>query len=424
MRKIVLTLSLIFAIGHTTNAQLYVEKQTRHRFAQMTLGADFQTAFGGSTAFLNNNNVVEELKLSNVTSPRFLIGGTHFWGHADFQISIPLAGNIQELANQKIQAIGGVETSFKYFPWRIENNKIRPYVGTAITPFFYEQDNQNLEFSNGPEQGRTALPLLVGLTYNNKNHLLEIGATWDYRNKQNYFISRTEQTKVITPPVYAHLSYRFMFDTTIGAEKDWESGKTAKVTKKLGDAGKLSGVFVGAGLSSAWWLNASTYNSQTRAYLPKYNTAIMPDLTIGYYFHKADINIGLTHRAYKSSSRAYGTAQAVQRRSFGIEATKYIGDYHGFAPFVGPTISSERLLFKEGEKGVLVQDLSENKLSYGVTFGWDIRPNRLQWFLLRTNLRWFPSLNVSVNEQASISFDNIEFNFIQFIFFPNRVWRM
>lgn len=422
MRKILLILTLVFCFGQTITAQLFVEKQTRHRFAQMTLGADFQKGFGGNTQFLNKNNTIEELKLSNVASPRFLIGGTHFWGHADFQISIPLAGRTQDLSNQKIQAIGGVETSFKYFPWRIENNKVRPYLGTAITPYYYEQNNQNLEFSNGPEQGRTALPLLAGLTFNNKNHLVEVGGTLDYRNKQNYYISRTQQTQVSTPNLYAHLSYRFMFDTTIGAEKDWESGRSAKVTKKLGDEGKLSGFFVGAGLSSAWWLNASSYTTSNRPYLPKYNTVIMPDFTIGYYFHNADINVGLTHRAYKGSSRAYGTAQAVQRRSFGIEATKYLGDYHGFAPFLGPTISSERLSFKEGEKAVLVQDLSENKLSYGITFGWDIRPNRLQWFLLRTNLRWFPSLNVSVKEQESISFNNIEFNFIQFVFFPNRVW--
>jgi hypothetical protein len=422
MKNILLVITLIFAISRKSDAQVYIEKQTRHRFAQMTLGADFQMASGGNTKFLNKNNEVEDLKLSNTSSPRFLIGGTHFWGHADFQISIPIGAKTQESANQKIQAISGVETSLKYFPWRIENNKIRPYVGTAITPYYYEQDNDNLDYGDGPEQGRTALPVLFGFTFNKKNHLIEIGATWDYQNKQDYFIDRTQVIKVKTPPIYPHVSYRFMFDTTLGAEKDWESGKTARITKKLGDARKLNGLFLGAGMSSAWWLGESTFNAKNRPYFPKFNTVVMPDFTLGYYFHKRDINISLTHRAYKTVTRAYGSAQALQRRSIGMEATKYVGDYHGFAPFIGPTLTNEVLSFRESENGLLTHDLSERKLAYGLTFGWDIRPNRIQWFLLRTNLRWFPNLQTSITEQESISFRNMEFNFIQFIFFPNRVW--
>lgn len=422
MKNILLVIILFFAFKIKLEAQVYIEKQTRHRFAQMTLGADYQMGFGGSTKFLNKSNEVESLKLATTASPRFLIGGTHFWGHADFQISIPIGGKIQESANQKIQAISGVETSLKYFPWRIENNKIRPYIGTAITPYYYEQDNDNMEFGNGPEQGRTALPVLFGFTFNKKSHLFEIGATWDYQNKQDYYIERTQVIKVNSPPIYPHLSYRFMFDTTIGAEKDWESGKTARITKKLGDAGKLNGLFLGAGMSSAWWLGKSSFNTKNRPYLPKYSTVVMPEITFGYYFHKSDINIGLTHRAYKTVTRTYGTAQALKRRSIGIEATKYVGDYNGFAPFIGPTITNEVLSFREIESGILTHDLSENKIAYGLTLGWDIRPNRIQWFLLRTNLRWFPDLQVNIADKESISFRNIEFNFIQFIFFPNRVW--
>ncbi len=422
MKKPLLIGILTLFLSNLVNAQVYTEKQTRHRFAQMTLGADYENRFGGETKFLNASNQIENLAFPNTGNPRILIGGTHFWGHADFQISIPVGGNVTTAQNQEITVGRGVETSFKYFPWRIEHNKVRPYVGTAITPFYYTQNNNNLEFPDGPSVNRTALPLLAGITFNNKNHLVELGATWDYRNKQDYYISRNQVGTVKTPPFYAHLSYCFMFDTTIGAEKDWESGRTAKVTKKLGDAGKLNGIFLGAGLSSAWWLGELSYNAANRPYIPKYNTVIMPDFTAGYYFHKSDVNVALTYRDYSRFTRVYGTAQSAKRTSFGIEATKYVGDYHGFAPFIGPVLTAERLSFSEGETGVLTQDISEGKLAYGVTFGWDIRPNRLQWFLLRTNLRWFPTLEMKVNETEAISFRNIEFNFIQFVFFPNRIW--
>lgn len=423
MKKLLVSGVLIFFTSFTfVNAQVYAEKQTRHRFAQMTLGVDYQTGFGGKTQFLNASNQLENLAFPNTGSPRILIGGTHFWGHADFQISIPAASKTIEIQNQEITAISGVETSFKYFPWRIEHNKLRPYIGTAITPYYYEQDNTDLEFGDGPERERTAVPLITGITLNNKSHLIELGLAWDYRNMQDYYISISQLGRVNTPPLYAHLSYRFMFDTTIGAETDWESGRTERVTKKLGDAGKLNGFFLGVGISSAWWLGKSSYNTNNRLYIPKYNTAVMPDFTVGYYLHNPDVNIAFTYRGYSTSTQAYGTAQSLKRKSLGIEPTKYIGDYHGFAPFIGPILTLEGLNFKEGEKRILTQNLTNNQLAYGVTLGWDIRPNRLQWFLLRTNLRWFPNLNVEVNDSEAISFRNIEFNFIQFIFFPNRVW--
>lgn len=421
MRTVKFLALLLVVVTIQLQAQVYTEKQTRHRFAQMTVGADYQIGFGGETKFLNASNQIENLAFPNAGNARILIGGTHFWGHADIQISIPVSGRNVGGENQEINAQSGVETAFKYFPWRIEHNKLRPYIGTAITPFYYEQDNNNLEFGNGPERGRTALPLMIGVTFNKKNHLVELGATWDYRNKQDYYISRTQTATVTTPPVYAHLSYRFMFDTTLSAEKSWESGRTAKVTKKLAEEKRLNAFFVGAGMSSAWWLGESSYNKNNRPYIPDFNTSIMLDFTAGYYLNNPDINIALLYRGYSTATRAYGTAQFLRRRSFGIEATKYVGDYHGFVPFVGPVITTESLLFREGEQGSLNQDLTDQQLAYGLTFGWDIRPNRLQTFILRTNLRWFPNLKMKVGETETVSFSNIEFNFIQLILFPSRI---
>lgn len=34
-------------------SQVYTEKQTRHRFSQMTLGLDFKSSFGGNTTFFD-----------------------------------------------------------------------------------------------------------------------------------------------------------------------------------------------------------------------------------------------------------------------------------------------------------------------------------------------------------------------------------
>lgn len=97
-------------------------------------------------------------------------------------------------------------------------------------------------------------------------------------------------------------------------------------------------------------------------------------------------------------------------------------DYHGFTPFIGPAFSYENLGFTESFEGANTVNFKNNKLGYGLTFGWEIRPNRIQSWLLRTNLRWFPNLNLEVQPNSKISFDNLEFNFIQLIIFPNRMF--
>lgn len=212
-----------------------------------------------------------------------------------------------------------------------------------------------------------------------------------------------------------------MLETTLSAEKNWESGRTEEVTKTLAERGKLNGFYLGAGISSAFWLKESSYNSKTRPYINKYSTSIMPDFTLGYYLHKPDLNIAVGYRGYGTSTKTYGAIQQLSRKSILLEVTKCLFDYHGFVPFIGPTVSYEKLSFKENFEGTTTIDIEGNKFGYGLTFGWDIRPNRIQSWILRTNLRWYPNLHLEVDQNSKISFDNLEFNFIQLIIFPNRI---
>lgn len=411
-------LLLIFNLAYS---QVYTEKQTRHRFAQLNLGVDFQSSFGGSTKYLDQQGNTQSLNLASSYSPRLLIGGTHFWGHADFYIAIPLFSTTLKEDNQDITALRGVETVFKYYPLRIENNKVRPYIGTSLAPFYFEQRNNNFQYPSGPELNHTSFPLLGGLTFNSKNHLIELGLAWNYQNQQDYYISRNQIEKINTPPFYATLSYRYMLETTLSAEKDWESGRTKKVTDILAEKGRLNGFYIGAGISSAFWLKQSEYNVANRPYINKYSTSIMPDFTLGYYLHKPDLNLAIGYRGYGTSTNTYGAIKQLNRKSFLFEATKYLFDYHGFVPFIGPTISYENLSFKENFEGQRTFDVEDRKFGYGLTFGWDIRPNRIQPWILRTNLRWYPNLFLEVEPNTKVSFDNLEFNFIQLIIYPNRM---
>jgi len=415
---LIFSLLLITQIGY---AQVYVEKQTRHRFAQLTLGLDFQSSFGGSSKFVDASGKTSTLNLNNNYSPRFLIGGTHFWGHADFYIAIPLTTPSTVKESQEILAFRGVETVLKYYPFRIEHHKLGPYIGTSIAPFYFESKNNNFEYPSGPELNHTSFPLLGGITFNSKNHLIELGIAWNYDHRQNYYISPALAETIETPSIYTSLSYKYMLDTSIGAEKDWESGRTHEVTKILSERGDLNGFYVGAGISTAFWLRKSDYNTELRPFIEKYNTSLMPDFTLGYYVHDTDLNMAIAYRGYRTSTNSYGAIQQLKRKSILLEVTKYLFDYHGFVPFIGPAISFEKLGFAEQFQGSLTADIKENKLGYGVTFGWDIRPNRVQSWLLRTNLRWYPNLYLETEPNLKISYDNLEFNFIQLIIYPNRI---
>ena len=51
-----------------------------------------------------------------------------------------------------------------------------------------------------------------------------------------------------------------MLETTLSAEKNWESGRTKEVTDILAERGRLNGLYLGAGISSAFWLNESSFS--------------------------------------------------------------------------------------------------------------------------------------------------------------------
>ena len=54
-------------------------------------------------------------------------------------------------------------------------------------------------------------------------------------------------------------------------------------------------------------------------------------------------------------------------------------------------------------------------------FGWDIRPFRNSVILLRTNLRYYPSTTLDATSSESFAFDQLEFNFIEAVIYPERL---
>lgn len=112
MLKILYVLLLSIIGTELSFAQIYVEKKSRHRFAQLNLGIDIQSSFFGDTKYKNIDGITRSLSLKSMYSPRILIGGTHFWGHADFYIAIPFF--IRNLMKLTIKKLKPIEVSKQY----------------------------------------------------------------------------------------------------------------------------------------------------------------------------------------------------------------------------------------------------------------------------------------------------------------------
>jgi hypothetical protein len=401
-------LAALALLPQAVKAQPYMEGgNTRHRFAQLTLGTDVRCFPAGGILTYPNQPLSHTH--DGFGEGRLVFGGTHFWGHADFYVAIPVV----HVGNRNTST--SVETGARVFPWRIEARKVRPYLGTGWMLTHFQQ-------GDGPEHVRHNLPVTAGLVYNRGTHLFELGGGFNPASAQPYYTAMDEVSTVHMQPLWLSMGYRLMLETTASAERDWQSGRTRILTDTLAALGRLNGLTIAIGLSSATFLRQSSHTASTIPFIGHHAfTKVFPDLGIGYYFHRPDVQFNLAFRSTRSSISAYGHSQHVKRTAYTMEAFRFLTDYHGFALFAGPAISYERLRVTESYPDGESVSGSSNLLRPGLTFGWDIRPNRLQSWYLRTNLRWVPNLAVAMPSGGKGFLDQLEFNFIQLVVFPGRM---
>ena len=389
----------------TSIAQQYIDGgNTRHRFAQTTVGIDLSHGPAGM-----NNEIGTKLSplLSSFSEARLLIGGTHFWGHADFYLAIPLV-------RDKVSPFRtGVETGAKYYPFRLRYKSIVPFAGIAFAANTYS-------LADGPEKKWFSTPVSAGLSYLSKAGLFEVYAAYDFHSSPGYYISPTQTASLRIPKARFGISYKRVFDTTLSAEKDWKSGRTKLLTDTLAVMKRLDGITIGAGPSSSFFLTSPEADEATPSLGSHRDAPLFADLAVGYYLHQPDLQIQVAYRSMHSKTSAYGSSQQLKRTSLAIEGFKFLLDYHGFCFFAGPSISREWWATDTNLSGRATETVKTQKIQPGIVLGWDIRPNRLQSMYLRTHLRWYPGMTVR-NHEGTIRADQLEFNYIQLVIFPGRM---
>lgn len=408
--RLISVLPLLLLLPILLKAQAYVEGgKTRHRFAQTTVGLDI--IHGPSEGLKNYRSgaggLVEKFEAPSLSQARLLIGGLHFWGHADFYLAIPV------LRDKASPFRTGVETGAKVYPIPIRNNRLVPFAGLS----FRENEYQLKE---GPEIRWYTASLGAGLTFLNKAGVFECFAVYDLHKPSPYYVSKSRTAPVEFPRFQAGVSYKRIFDTTLSAEKQWKNGITQRMTDTLAVMNKLNGITIGAGPSSAFFLRQPSAQSEDSGYLGHHrNVPVLADLALGYYIHRPDMQLQFAYRSMQSRLKGYGSAETLRRTSLALEGYKFLFDYHGFCFFAGPSISRE---WWEIKRDLHRMNRKKEKIHPGVVVGWDIRPNRLQSFYLRTHLRWYPGMSFRNTAGQKVKMDQLEFNYIQLVIFPGRMF--
>jgi hypothetical protein len=417
MKKIIVLITLC-AVQIQAQPYLREDGKTRHRFAQSVFGIDLQNISGGNTSIVTSTGELDRLSLRSSFSPRFYISGVHFWGHAEFYFSFQPVDSRSRVKGITSSISRADIFGIKIYPWPIRKKSFRPFAGVSLSALSFQQSTGDLR---GGKTNRVIFPLTAGINYCTGSYLLEASFSYNPSRQINYFISEQRRTSVNLPQVFMSIGLRKWFETTLASEKSYRNGETEKRYNQFKSEKKLSSWFIGAGPSSAFYLKESQFNTELFPFVEKPFSVIFPEISAGYFFEPFKIHTVLAFRHHQKKTHSYSVEQKYVRTSLSAEAFIYLFDYHGFNPYIGVAGSAERLSFLHQQDSEEDVNQTTKLLAPGVIVGWDILPDKLQGFKLRTNLRYFPLKMKDEKTGKSVDFSQIEFNFIQLIVYPHRI---
>jgi outer membrane protein W len=417
MKQVAIILSFVFSITHTFAQEYFKEGKNRLNFAKtyLELGTQYSPTFTGKQIV---GNTVNSYKNSASSTPYLNIGGIHFWGKADFYISIPLAQlALNKNDSNSFRLNQSVVTGARFMPWAYQDNKIRPYIGASWAVVNFKQNE------NQPLHSKNKLLFDAGLMYGKGSFMTRLGVNFYPSNSWNYPVTESNFQEIKTPNWSANFALIYTFETTRSKNMEQENKRFNQfptLSKPAMNATKKGDYFIGLGPSSSFMLSRSAYNESNFPYFnqkPISNTYF--DVDVGYQFNKAGIVTALSFRNPKFTNEAFGTKQTINKNSIALEAYKFLTDYSGFTPYLGLNIAYDNFEYSEKNNSDNFNK-TFSQINPGITFGWDILPGKTeQWFVLRTNLRWYPFSKIDINGR-DFSQNQLEYNVIQAVFYPSR----
>ena len=112
----------------------------RRTFAKSYCGLSLIGAPAMGEGLLVDEDVVKLFGRSAFVSPAVNVGATHFWGHANFYVSIntvPIKLG-DDVVKNSIHM--GTFTGLRVYPWAVgEGQGVKPYLGYKFSPWRYRQ---------------------------------------------------------------------------------------------------------------------------------------------------------------------------------------------------------------------------------------------------------------------------------------------
>ncbi len=421
MRKYLFFFLIFLLPSGVAYTQNDTTKQSRFDFASTTIGIGLNYSRGGNISYIDDNNQIQDFELKNQFYPILYFGGLHFWNSTELYFAFPLGQLISKKPRNELEVKNSLSGVFgvKYYPWKINNNKFRPFLGMEVSGLNYEHQSSNDNY-DGVLRTKIVFPILSGFSWRKNKLLMDFQVMYNYNNQLEYYISQSQATTIETPSIYYNATVKLLLEGTKGSEKYHYSGKEKKDHEFLKAEKLLNSIYLGIGPSTSFFFQKSEYNSEVRPFLHSpLNSNVFLDFGLGYFYEPLNAFSGITYRNMKSSSKGYGYEQNLSRKSLGLEFNKFLFDYQGFVPYLGLGISYEQITFLENEQGSTHMMEESNLWRPVFVFGWDILPTKLEYITLRTNLRYTPNLSIDVNGY-SVPNSQLEFNIIQLIFYPQR----
>jgi len=392
-----------------------IDLAKRYNFAKTYFGLDFNFFPNLPDSYLlNKEGEIAAFERTSFLTPAFNIGATHFWGHADFFVSI--ATSPRKFGTDAVNNSIGLRaiTGMRIFPWKLQNHAIRPYLGYKFAPIRFNQE----DLDQTPYRRTQVKSLLgLGLAYRSPKMYAYLGYDFIPNSSTEIFLSRTVSAQSDFPKAVLSLGLNYMLEITNGSYTKPIAQLDSMVRRK-----NILGFFFGLGPSSAFPIKTSSYITDQHPYLDDRSMPnIFPEITLGYHFSKQEFVLSTAFRPIQQRRTAFGFDQQIQRNSFSLEAYKFLFDYHGFAPFLGAGVVHDLIRVKENNGGVIADEGKYSKTSPSIIFGWDIRPSRrADIWLLRTNLRYAPFAEIERSGKM-LSLQHLEFNFIQAVIYPQKI---
>lgn len=407
-KRLIINSFLGLLISNYLSAQ---DWQKRHQFAESYFGLDMITVPAYGNSFYLDQGNLQEFERGSFITPAINIGATHFWGHADLYVSISTASISLNKDKVKTLTNFGTLTGIRLFPFPKQQNKLRPFIGYKFSPVRYKQN----QLSSNDFHKITKVKSMIdfGMSYSSSNLYLYLGCTIIPNNATTTYLSKSTSVSTSIPKSFFNISVNWTVETTQASDNDKN-----RALNKIFAVANSKGFFIGFGPSTAMPMKRSSFLTDRYPYLNDLAVAsIFPDLSLGYHFTKLDLITAISYRPITQSRKAFDVELSVVRKSLAIEVFKFLGDYHGFAPFLGAGLSFENI--EVAEQANTISKEKYSSMTPLLIFGWDIRPSEKgDWWVLRTNLRYSPVLKAGPSD--GLSLQQLEFNFIQFVFYPQR----